>query len=89
MKISTLGIIAEVGTSQGAEIAEISPNGVAALAGLHPGDMINAVDGKPVKSPMELAAQLSGRPTGDKVRLGYLLHGQWQAETVVLLGENH
>ena len=89
MKIGALGIMAAVGTSEGAEIAEIFPNGVAALAGLHPGDMINAVDGKPVKSPMELAAELSGRPAGDKVRLGYLLHGQWQSETVVLLGNNH
>jgi hypothetical protein len=33
-----------------------------------------------------MAAELSNRPAGDKVRLGYLLHGSWQIETVVLLG---
>lgn len=88
MKISALGIMAAVGQQQGAEIAEVFPNGVAALAALHRGDVINAVDGKPVKSPMELAAELSSRKAGDKVRLGYSLHGQWQSETVVILGES-
>jgi S1-C subfamily serine protease len=57
----------------------------AALAGMHPGDVINAVDGKPIKTPMELAAELSNHPTGDKVRIGYMLHGQWQTETVIVL----
>jgi hypothetical protein len=86
MKIDALGIIVTLGRSQGAEITEVAPNGIAALAGLHPGDVINTVDGKLVKSPMELAAELSNRAAGDKVRLGYSLRGQWQAETVVLLG---
>ena len=88
MKISSLGIVAVVGQEQGAEIAEVFPNGVAALAALQRGDVINSVDGKPVKSPMELASELSSRKAGDKVRLGYFLHGKWQTETVVLLGEN-
>jgi hypothetical protein len=88
MKIRALGIIAAVGEQQGAEIAEMFPNGVGALAAMHRGDVINSVDGKPVKSPMELAAELSSRKAGDKVRLGYLLHGQWQAETVVILGDS-
>jgi PDZ domain-containing secreted protein len=52
---------------------------------LHVGDVINAVDGKPVKTPMELAAELANRPTGDKVRLGYMLHGAWQTEAVIVL----
>lgn len=86
MKIAALGIMVTLGEGQGADITEIAPNGVAALAGLHSGDVINVVDGKPVRTPMELAAELSSRAPGDKVRLGYLLHGQWQLETVVLLG---
>jgi hypothetical protein len=88
MKINALGIMAAVGQQQGAEIAEVFPNGVAALAALHRGDVINAVDGKPVKTPMELAAELTDRAPGDKIRLGYLIHGQWQSETILLLG-NH
>jgi membrane-associated protease RseP (regulator of RpoE activity) len=85
MRIDALGIMVTVGRNTGAEISDEAPNGVAALAGLHPGDVINSVDGKPVKTPMELAVELSNRPAGDKVRLGYLLHGAWQTETVVLL----
>jgi hypothetical protein len=38
-----------------------------------------------VKTPMELATELSGRASGDKVRLGYLLRGTWQSEAVIVL----
>jgi hypothetical protein len=87
MKIDALGVTVALGRSAGAEITDEAPNGVAALAGLHRGDVINAVDGKAVKTPMELAAELANRPTGDKVRIGYMLHGEWQIEAVVLLAK--
>ena len=86
MKIDSLGVMVKLGQINGAEITDEAPNGVAAMAGLHSGDVINLVDGKPVKTPMELAAELANRPGGDKVRLGYMLHGAWQTEVVVLLG---
>jgi len=86
MLISSLGITAAVGSNPGAEITDEEPNGVAALAGIRVGDVINAVDGKPVSTPMELAAGLAGRPAGDKVRIGFLIRGQWQKDTVLLLG---
>jgi len=88
MKISALGVMVRLGRNQGAEIADEAPNGVAALAGLHTGDVINAVDGKPVNTPMELVAELANHAAGDKIKLGVLIHGQWQTETVLLLG-NH
>jgi hypothetical protein len=84
-KIDTLGVMVALGRTNGAEIIDEAPNGVAALSGLHAGDVINTVDGKPVKTPMELAAELFNRPVGGKVRLGYLIHGTWQTEIVVLL----
>jgi S1-C subfamily serine protease len=86
MKISTLGVMVTPGRNPGAEITDEAPNGVAALAGIHIGDVINAVDGKPVSTPIELATELSNRSAGDKVRLGYLIRGQWQTETVLVLG---
>jgi S1-C subfamily serine protease len=88
MNVYALGVVVTLGRTQGAEITSEAPNGLAALAGLHLGDVINAVDGKPVKTPMELAVELSNRAAGDKVRLGYLINGQWQSETVVILGES-
>ena len=85
MKVDAFGVSVTLGRSAGAEITDEAPNGGAALAGLHVGDVINAVDGKPIKTPMELAAELSSRSAGDKVRLGYLIRGEWQTETVLLL----
>jgi S1-C subfamily serine protease len=77
-----------VGENTGAKIVDVATNGVAGKAGLHSGDVINAVDGKPIRTPMELAAELANHATGDKIKLGFLLHGQWQSETILLLG-NH
>jgi len=85
MKVDALGVTVKLGRSPGAELTDEALNGVAALAGLHPGDVINAVDGKPVRTPMELASELANRQAGDRVRLGYMIHATWQTETVVLL----
>jgi membrane-associated protease RseP (regulator of RpoE activity) len=86
MPIPSLGITAIVGSNPGAEITDEAPNGVAALSSIHVGDVINAVDGKPVRTPMELAAELVNRPAGDKIKLGVLIRGLWQTETVLVLG---
>jgi hypothetical protein len=86
--IPALGVTTTVGRGQGAEITDEAPNGVAALAGLNAGDVINTVDGRPVRTPMELASELANHSPGDKVKLGFLIRGQWQSETVLLLG-NH
>ena len=84
MQIPSLSAMVRLGNTPGAEVVDEAPNGVAALAGLHPGDVINAVDGKPITTPMELAAALSGLAPGTQVRLGYMLRGQWQSEAIVL-----
>jgi hypothetical protein len=88
MPISSLGITVAVGRNPGAEITDEALNGVAALAGIQVGEVINAVDGKPVGTPMELAAELTNHSPGDKIKLGFLIRGQWQSETVVLLGSH-
>jgi hypothetical protein len=89
MRISALGIMASAGSSQGAEVTNEVSNSAAALGGIHVGDVINAVDGMSVKSPAELATALSGLASGSKVRIGFMIRGQWQSETVVSIAENH
>jgi len=85
MKISALEIMVTMGANPGAEITDEAPNGIAALAGIHVGDVINSVDGKPVRTPMELAAELANHRAGEKIKLGFLLRGQWQTETAIIL----
>ncbi|PYV94850.1 MAG: hypothetical protein DMG89_23990 [Acidobacteria bacterium] len=64
---------------------EISTNSVAGLANLRVGDVINSVDGKPIHSPTEVAAELANRVSGTKVRIGYMVRGYWQSEAIVIL----
>ncbi len=77
MNVYALGVVVTLGRNQGAEITSEAPNGV--------GDVIDSVDGKPVKTPIELAAELSGKPAGTKIRLGFLIRGEWETETVISL----
>ena len=62
----------------------------ASMAMLHAGDLITAVDGKPVKTPMELAAQLQNRTPGSEVHLGSMFRssalGYFPKETDLILG---
>jgi C-terminal processing protease CtpA/Prc len=53
------------------------------MASLHVGDLITSIDGKAVRTPMELAAELSGK--SGKVRIG-IVRGKFATETVILLG---
>jgi opacity protein-like surface antigen len=93
MPIPALGIIATTAAPDshvdGAEISEVFPNSAAELANLHVGDLITSVDGQPVKSPMELAAELSKHAAGSPVKLGYMFHsvalGYYPKETNIIL----
>ncbi len=83
MSVSPLGIVAAPQEFDGAKILEIVPGSVAEMAALHVGDLIKSVDGKAVRTPMELAAELSDK--SGKVRIG-ILRGDVAIETVILLG---
>jgi hypothetical protein len=83
MAVHPLGIMAAPQEFAGARILQIESGSVAEMASLHVGDLITSVDGKPVRTPMELAAELSGK-TG-KVRIG-IVRGKFVTETEILIG---
>jgi serine protease Do len=59
----------------GVAIAAVPDGTPAAAAGLEPGDVIEAVDGKPVNSPDQFAATVSSMKPGAKVTLRVWRHG--------------
>ena len=83
MAIHPLGIVAAPQEFDGARILSIEPGSVAEMAALHVGDLVKSVDGKAVRTPMELAAELADR-TG-KIRIG-IQRGDMATETVILVG---
>ncbi len=83
LSISSVGAVFAPQEFDGAKVVEVVPGGVAEMASLKPGDLIKSVDGKAVRTPMELASELSDK--SGKVHLG-MQRGDFQTETVILLG---
>ena len=71
-------------TAQGALVATPEPGSPAAKAGIHPGDVITAVDGSTVKDPRGLAQQVAGLAPGTSVKLDVLRDGKSRTITLKL-----
>ena len=66
-----LGIsMQDVTGGEGAAVAEVQPDSPAAQAGLRKGDVVTALNGRPVRSAAELRARLGVTPVGETVELG-------------------
>ena len=52
-----------------AQVGTVDENSPAEKAGIQPGDVITAVDGKPLDNSMELSAAITKKSPGDRVRL--------------------
>jgi serine protease Do len=74
------------GFKSGVLVQEITPGGPAEKAGLKPGDIITAIDGRPIKDGDDLVNEIASRRPGSSVRLGYLRDGK-QADTTVTIGD--
>jgi len=61
-------------TPQGALVADVWPGGAAADGGVHQGDVIVSVDGKPVADAAGVAYAVSTHRIGDQIKLG-VRHG--------------
>jgi len=67
----------------------ITPSGPADSAGVNVGDLILAVDGKPVASPDELLEQLAGRKAGETVVVSTLRGGSPRDVSIVVGERSH
>lgn len=65
-----------IDNTEGAIVADATPDGPAQGAGIHAGDVITAVDGKPVKDPKTLSEMIAGFDPGKKVTVTVLRDGQ-------------
>jgi serine protease Do/serine protease DegQ len=61
---------------EGAVVAEVQADSPAAQAGLRKGDVITALNGRPVRSAAELRARLGVMPVGETVELRVLRGGE-------------
>ena len=68
--------------SGGVLVSTVTPAGPAAKGGVKSGDVIVAIDGKPVKDGDQLVADISARKVGSNVQLGLLRNGASQSVTV-------
>lgn len=72
------------GVKSGVTIANVTPNGPAASAGLQIGDTITSVDGKPVKNGNDLVADIASRKPGSKANIGFVRNGKEQTASVTV-----
>ena len=70
--------------AKGALVSEVTPGSPAARAGLMTGDAITEVNGKPVKSPRDLARRISSLAPGSDVELTIYRNGRKVSEKVTI-----
>ncbi len=70
--------------AEGALVAEPQANSPAAKAGIEAGDVITAVDGKPVKDARDLAKKIGALPPKTSVKLAVLHKGSEKTVTLTL-----
>jgi serine protease Do len=74
------------GFKNGVLVQTVRPSGPADKAGIKAGDIITAVDGRPIKDGDDLVNEIASRRPGSTIRLGYLRDGK-QADTTVTIGD--
>jgi len=72
------------GVSSGVTIANVTPNGPAAKAGLQTGDTIVSVNGRNVATGDELVAEISGLKPGSTANVGYVRNGKQNTADVTI-----
>jgi len=68
----------------GALVADVTPDGPAAKAGIQPGDIIQSVNGDAVHTPGDLVTRVTELKPGENTELGVLRNGRTQTIEVKL-----
>jgi serine protease Do len=69
-------------SSGGVIVSVVTPNGGAGKAGIKPGDILTSVAGHQIKDGDDLVNDISSRPVGSSVEIGYLRDGQKHTASV-------
>lgn len=77
----------DLGTMEGIYMAKVTEESAAEEAGMKEGDVITAIDGKPVNKMAELQEVLAKKRPGDKVTVTYLRDKKKATKTVTLKNE--
>ncbi|WP_433344111.1 S1C family serine protease [Streptomyces sp. CA-253872] len=72
----------------GSDEDAVTPGGPADRAGLAPGDLVTAADGKPVTSTEDLIVRVRAHRPGDRLRLTYVREGRAHEVTLTLEAED-
>ncbi len=70
--------------SGGVIVSVVTPSGGAGKAGIKPGDILVSVGGKQIKDGDDLVNDISSRPVGSSVEIGYLRDGKQHTASVVI-----
>jgi serine protease Do len=82
-------VLRDLGAANGVVLQSVEPGGPAAVAGIKPGDVVTAVNGKPVKTGPDLVNPIAETRTGGKVRVTYLHNGEMRDIDVVVDDRAH
>lgn len=77
----------DLGTMEGIYVAKVTEESAAEEAGMKEGDVITAIDGKPVNKMAELQEVLAKKRPGDKVTVTYLRDKKKATKTITLKNE--
>ena len=69
----------------GVILSDVAPNSAAQAAGLEPGDIILAIDGKPLREARQFMAAIFRRAIGDEVKLDVLRKNERTQKTATIM----
>ena len=72
------------GFTNGVIVSTVVPGRGAAKAGIQPGDILISIDGRSIKGGDDLVSDISARPIGSSIKLGYIRNGKQEVANVVI-----